>query len=89
MTFQTRSATVALGALAIGRLAIRHLALGDAGVRSLKLKELDSYRDGEARRITVASIRAYAARKLAAAETFERARHPGQKRIVDDSPAPT
>jgi excisionase family DNA binding protein len=55
----------------------------------LKLKELDSYREGEARRITVASIRAYTARKLAAAKSFKQARYPGQKRPTDDSPAPT
>ena len=42
----------------------------------LREKELDSYLEGRSRRITVASIRAYVARKLAAAETFERARHP-------------
>jgi excisionase family DNA binding protein len=39
-------------------------------------REIDSYLDGAARRITVASIKGYIERKLAASDTFERARYP-------------
>jgi excisionase family DNA binding protein len=39
--------------------------------------ELESYLDGRARRITMASIKRYVDRKLAASKTFERARYPG------------
>ena len=38
--------------------------------------ELESYLDGRARRITIASIKGYIERKLASASTFERARYP-------------
>jgi excisionase family DNA binding protein len=55
----------------------------------LQAKELESYRDGEARRVIVASVRAYIARKLADGKNkFERSRYP-QKPPPDDNPAPT
>ena len=55
----------------------------------LQAKGLESYRDGEARRIIVASVRAYIARKLAGGKSkFERGRYPGQK-PPDDNPAPS
>ena len=55
----------------------------------LKLKELESYRDGEARRIIVASVRAYLDRKLAEGKNkFERGRYPGQRPPPDNNPSP-
>jgi hypothetical protein len=52
--------------------------------------ELESYLDGGSRKISVSSIKARVARKLAAAKNkFERGRHPGQKRPPDDSPSPS
>ena len=56
----------------------------------LKLKELESYRDGEARRIIVASVRAYLDRKLAEGKNkFERGRYPGQRPPPDNNPSPS
>jgi excisionase family DNA binding protein len=55
----------------------------------LQAKELESYRDGEARRVVVASVRAYIARKLAAAKNkFEQGRHPRHK-PPDNNPSPS
>jgi excisionase family DNA binding protein len=43
----------------------------------LQAKEIESYRDGEARRIIVASVKNYIARKLAESKSgFERSRYP-------------
>jgi excisionase family DNA binding protein len=47
--------------------------------------ELESYCDGRARRITIASIRKYIDRKVAAG--FRRARYPLSKRDADQSAA--
>jgi hypothetical protein len=55
--------------LTLGKDRIYHL---------INTKQLDSYLDGDARRITTASIKAYAARK--AAEPFQRARYPKRER---------
>lgn len=41
--------------------------------------ELDSYLDGRSRKIVVASIEAYVARRLKAAKQFERARYPARR----------
>jgi excisionase family DNA binding protein len=42
----------------------------------IKANEIESYLDGRSRKIVIASIRAYVARKAAAAKQFEPARHP-------------
>jgi excisionase family DNA binding protein len=43
----------------------------------LRNGELQSYREGRSRRITVASIKQRVERKVSAAKVFERARFPG------------
>jgi excisionase family DNA binding protein len=44
----------------------------------IKSGELQGYREGRARRIVVASIHQYIARKVAEAKSFTRGRYPGQ-----------
>ena len=41
--------------------------------------ELESYLDGRSRKILVASLKDYIARRLAASKTFKRARYPARK----------
>jgi excisionase family DNA binding protein len=48
----------------------------------LRNGEIESYLEGRNRRIPVASIRAYVERKVAAAQVFERARHPHSGRAL-------
>jgi hypothetical protein len=51
--------------------------------------EIESYLDGSSRKISVASIKARVARKLAASKNkFEQGRHPRHK-PPDDSPSPS
>jgi excisionase family DNA binding protein len=65
------------------RAACRLLSLGNTRLYELiRRRELDSYRDGRARRITMASIRAYVARHFPAdvASTEPQRRRPGRPR---------
>jgi len=48
----------------------------DTVYKLLHGRELESFLQGRARRITIASIKGYIERKLASASTFERARYP-------------
>jgi excisionase family DNA binding protein len=57
--------------LGFGRDKIYHL---------IKSRELDSYFDGLARKITTASIEKYVARQLAAAPTFAPGKNPRARR---------
>jgi excisionase family DNA binding protein len=55
------------------KVAWRMLGCGNTrGYQLLDAGELESYRDGRSRKITVASIKAFVARQLAAARSAER-----------------
>jgi hypothetical protein len=57
------------------KVAWKMLGCGNTrGYELLATGELDSYKDGRSRKVTVASIKAFVARQLAAASSGERRR---------------
>ncbi len=69
-----RSGAVDVEPLAVKpKVAWKMLGCGNTrGYELLAAGELESYKDGHSRKITVASIKAYVARQLAAAQSEER-----------------